>query len=111
MDEIEENIGFFQFENKERDDGNRIFFQPGDVLGYAVRGDGGSIAPLSIVFRSASAGDDDSMVVDMFSYAYAYSSDAYRPFCEASICAETVVSHRDVVPQIAVNFGETCMQQ
>ena len=103
----EEDIGFFQFENKIgvelENRTSRVYFRPNDVLGYFIRTEG-SIIPLSIVFRNATSSDDASTVVHLFSYAYS----SNQQFCEASTCGEAVVSHLDVVPQISVNFSKTC---
>ena len=103
--EDEGNV-FFQFENKAEEGNNRMYFQPGDILGYYIKTSVPTVQLLSIVFRNATPSDDPSVVVDM--YSYHISADGEQQLCEISTCGENITRYPNVVPQISVNFGKTC---
>ena len=99
------NIGYFEFQQKMGEGENRIYFQPGDVVGFFIAPVGASsLAPLGIAFINATFSDNTSDVVDM----YDYSISEHAQLCEVSECAQTVTKHDAVIPQIFVNFGELC---
>ena len=95
------NIGFFEFREKVGEGESRIYFQPGDVLGYFLSPLGGSsYSSLGISFRNATLDDDSSVVVDPYDYL------AHKQLCEISECAQAVIVYGAVIPQISVNVGE-----
>ena len=101
----ESDIGFFRFTEKVGM-GNRMYFQPGDVLGYFTPSyqlnTHPSNYPLSVTFRNASMDDaDPSLVVDIYSFS------SKRQPCEiSSECENMMTLHSRVVPNIAVQYGK-----
>ena len=102
MPNPEPNIGFFRFSGKVGQGENRMYFQPGDVVGYfAPHFDGTNKVPLSITFSNASSGVyAASLVVDM------YSVSSRRQLCDMSECGDMVNLHSGVVPHISVQYGK-----
>ena len=100
----ESDIGIFRFTEKVGT-GNRMYFQPGDVLGYFTPSyielnTRTNTYPLSVTFRNASMDEADaSLVVDM------YSVSSKRQPCEISECGNMMTLHSRVVPNIAVQYG------
>lgn len=88
-------VGFLQMHPRSGETESRMYFQPGDVVGFFVPAFS-SFAPLGVTFRRAAAGNASSVDI------YSYKSDAQ--LCEMSECVQNVSEH--VLPQISVNYGE-----
>lgn len=89
------HIGFLQMHPRSGETESRMYFQPGDVVGFFVPVFS-SFAPLGVTFRRAAAGNASSVDI------YSYKSDVQ--LCEMSECGQNVSEH--VLPQISVNYGE-----
>ena len=96
------DIGFLRFTGKVGEGENRMYFQPGDVVGYFIpHFSQTNIPPLSVTFVNASSeADSASLVVDMYSIASA------SQLCDMSECGDMVNLHSGVVPHISVQYGK-----
>ena len=87
---------FLQLQSRPGETESRMYFEPGDVIGFFVP-QFTSIAPLGVTFRQTAASNASTNI-------YSYKSD--EQLCQLSECGEGVTVHGTVVPQISVNYGE-----
>ena len=90
------NIGFLRIQARVGETESRMYFRPGDVVGFFMP-NFTSIAPLGVTFRRATT---NNASVDMYSYR------SNSQLCEVSECGRNVTVHSPVLPQISVNYGE-----
>ena len=96
----------------------KLFFQPGDVIGWYVHRDVQRVhRPLSVVFREMTSNSGNSnnpspQPVDMYSIEIAdVSTSTTRPPCEVSLdsCSKNFTRYSSVIPYVTVNFGKYIM--
>ena len=96
----ESDIAFLTFEAKRGETDRRMYFQPGDIVGFFIPNFASSVAPLGITFRNASHTTPPDAAVDMYSYT------SGQQLCDLSECGQNVTVYRSILPQISVNYGK-----
>ena len=102
---------FFRFTSAESED-ERLYFQPGDVVGWYIHTLVQSTErPLTIVYRdlssSSEAIDPSLQSVDMYSAVVADTSKADTPPpCELSLCSGQFTRISSIIPYVTVDYGE-----
>ena len=102
---------FFRFTSAESED-ERLYFQPGDVVGWYIHTFVQSVErPLTIVYRdlssSSEATDPSLQPVDMYTAVVADTSEADTPPpCELSLCSGQFTRISSVIPYVTVDYGE-----
>ena len=101
---------FFRFtsDSAESDD-ERLYFQPGDVVGWYIHTLVQSTErPLTIVYRDLSrSGDPSLQPVDMYTAVVPDTSKANTPPpCELSLCSGQFTRISSVIPYVTVDYGE-----
>ena len=91
---------FFSFSKAVEQD-TEIYFEPGDVLGWYIGPQYGTISPpLSTLFRGPQMTDKSSSVVDMLV------NDAAQEGCSLCSVRDTFEAHYNVVPMVSVTYGK-----
>ena len=104
-------IQYLNFTSATHDPGERLVFQPGDVIGWYIHTLVQSIQhPLSVVYRglSTSSGTTDSKLrpIDMYTKTIADTSKAdTMPPCQVSLCSDELTLIPSVIPYVTVDIG------
>ena len=98
--QLEGDLTYAQFTGKIGEEQNRMYFQPGDVVGLFIPPFFGTNANLGLTFRTAAVAEE-GVSVEMYSVSVATDQ-----LCEFSECGENVTYYEAVVPQISVSFGK-----
>ena len=89
--------------------GDRLTFQPGDVVGWYIHRVVTSVeVPLTVVYRSSSSTDDPSLLpVDMYVKVINDTEKAATPPpCEVSLCSDQLTLIPAVIPYVTVEYGK-----
>ena len=102
----------FRFESALNDEEERLYFQPGDVVGWYIHTLLQSTErPLTIVYRdvTSSGGSSESSLqpVDMYTTVILDTNKAATPPpCELSLCSGQLSRISSVIPYVTVHYGE-----
>ena len=90
-----------------REPGERLVFQPGDVVGWYIHTLFWTIqVPLTVVYRSSSD-SSGSNPVDMYTTMITDTSIADTPPpCELSLCSDQLTLIPSVIPYVTVDYGK-----
>ena len=104
---VNSTVGYFSFSKTPAESdftNNRIYFQPGDILGWLFSSSSfnGRHPPLGIVFRTATNQDSPDAQADMIV------RHTNSELCDASDCAGDVQHLQSVVPYVSVEYGKPC---
>jgi len=89
---------------EEGEDNRPLYFQPGDIMGFFVRGRSLQF-PLIMTYRNSSEGDYGQLVVDMFYTTKQAMNANDEQLCNMSECAEKVIKIFSVIPHIYFTYG------
>ena len=108
-----DGLAFYNFtsvaENRGEDtegveDNRPLYFQPGDIVGFFVRGRSLQF-PLIMTYRNSSEDDYEQLVVDMFYTTKQVMNANDEQLCNMSECAENVIKISSVIPHIYFTYG------
>lgn len=96
-------VQYLEFSGRVGTDASRMFFEPGDVLGYFASGFIGATYGADVTFKRPSPSDAGVQTVDMY---YFNTSTRDTQLCQMSICGDEVNVVSNVVPQLKVAYGK-----
>ena len=101
---IEGGTQFFNLTSTPTDD-KRLFFQPGDVIGWYIHRAYQSVQrPLTIVYRQATGSEPG---VDMYNTVITDTARADTPPpCDIALCSSQTTLISSVIPYVTVEYGE-----
>ena len=100
---------FFNFTSAPRRDESRLYFQPGDVVGWYIHTLFQSIdVPLTVVYKDTRRGSADPSLrpVDMYSTVMDNAQSHTQPPCELSLHSSRTTLMSSVIPYVNVDYGK-----
>ncbi len=99
---VMEEVQYLNFSGRAAQGNTRMYFQPGDVLGYFAPSFGFNKLGADLTFSTPTP-DSSEPTVDVF---YVNTSSGMTQPCEISVCGEAVSMIQSVIPQLSVAYGK-----
>ena len=86
----------------------RLFFKPGDIVGWYIHTELQSIQrPLTVVYRHTTSGDSNLQTFDMYNTVIDDTTNADTPPpCDIALCSSQTTLFSSVIPYVTVEYGK-----